>query len=258
MLFPRPVADVDPLDVYADPLGEPRDRPYVRLNMIASLDGAISVDGRSGPLGGPADRDLFQVLRSLSDVILVGAGTVRTERYGPVQLPEPLRRAREERGQPASVPIAVFTRSLDLDWQSPFFTEAIERPIVVTTKQGAAKAPAQARQVADVVIAGDGDVDMRQAIDVLAARGAHFALGEGGPRLNGHLAGVGLVDELCLTVAPRLVGGGGAGVFVDPSPAWRPEVTVTQVLEDDGLLFLRVSCRDPGELAGPRSPSAEV
>lgn len=118
MLFPRPVADVDPLDVYADPLGEPRDRPYVRLNMIASLDGAISVDGRSGPLGGPADRHLFQVLRSLSDVVLVGAGTVRTERYGPVRLPEPLRRAREERGQPASVPIAVFTRSLDLDWQS--------------------------------------------------------------------------------------------------------------------------------------------
>ena len=103
-LLPRPEADVDPVLAYALPEGVGDDRPFVRCNMISTLDGAITVDGRSGMLGGPADRRVFQALRSLADVILVGAGTARAEAYGPVLLAPELRALRERRGQPPVPP----------------------------------------------------------------------------------------------------------------------------------------------------------
>jgi riboflavin biosynthesis pyrimidine reductase len=115
-LFPSPVDPVDPADVYGDPpRAGPGGRPGVRLNMIASVDGATTVAGVSGGLGGGADHDLFALLRSLADVVLVAAGTVRAEGYGP-----------------SRVPVAVVTRSCRLDWESPFFTAPVARPIVVT------------------------------------------------------------------------------------------------------------------------------
>jgi hypothetical protein len=115
-LFPSPVDPVDPADVYGDPpRAGPGGRPGVRLNMIASVDGATTVAGVSGGLGGGADHELFALLRSLADVVLVAAGTVRAEGYGP-----------------SRVPVAVVTRSCRLDWESPFFTAPVARPIVVT------------------------------------------------------------------------------------------------------------------------------
>ena len=85
-LFPEPVGSVEPLDVYRD-LPVVESRPAVRLNMISSVDGSTALDGRSGGLGGPADRKVFAALRSLADVVLVAAGTVRAENYGPGSLP---------------------------------------------------------------------------------------------------------------------------------------------------------------------------
>ena len=180
--FPEPADSVEPLDVYRD-LPVVEGRPAVRLNMIASVDGATAVDGRSGGLGGPADRRVFVALRSLADVVLVAAGTVRAEGYGP--------------GTP---PIAVVSGSLRLDWDSPFFTTATHRPIVVTS----GRAPAEARKRAtDVLVAGDVEVDLVRAVEMLGERGFAHVLAEGGPSLNGALAGTGVLDELCLTVAPR-------------------------------------------------------
>ena len=80
-LFPDP-GEVDPIDAYGR-LSRDGHRPRVRLNMIATVDGAGSLDGHSAALGGPADKALFATLRALADVILVGAATMRTETYGP-------------------------------------------------------------------------------------------------------------------------------------------------------------------------------
>ena len=130
-LFPDPADDVDLVEAYAP--GVSVDGPFVRLNMISSLDGAISVEGRSGALGGAADHRVFATLRAHADVILVGAGTVRTEGYGKVRLDEEMQRVRMARGQVALPPIAVVSGSLQLDWSSPFFTGPGPRPVVVTS-----------------------------------------------------------------------------------------------------------------------------
>src|SRR3954463_2163045 len=180
-LLPEVVDPADPADVYAD-LPTATGRPAVRLNMISTVDGATAVGGVSGGLGSLADKRLFAVLRSLADVVLVAAGTVRAENYGP-----------------ASVPIAVVTRSAQLDWQSRFFTEADARPIVLTAEDAPDENLTHAAEVADVVLAGSGGVDFKRGLDELAIRGVRQVLAEGGPTMNAQLAAAGLIDELCLT-----------------------------------------------------------
>jgi 5-amino-6-(5-phosphoribosylamino)uracil reductase len=137
-LLPFPCDPVDPAVPYDD-LPSARTRPVVRLNMIASMDGAAAVGGVSGGLGGPADQALFAVLRSQADVVLVAAGTVRAERYGPLD-----------------VPVAVLSRSCRLDWDSALFTAAVTPPIVVTV----AEAPALERKRA-AALGGAGRTRIR-------------------------------------------------------------------------------------------------
>jgi len=181
--------------------------------MIASIDGATAVAGRSGGLGGGADQALFAVLRSRADVVLVAAGTVRAEHYGP-----------------SKVPVAVISRSCRLDWDSPFFTAAIAPPLVITVAGAPALEREKAAGLADVIIAGERDVDLAVALRVLA---------EGGPTLNGQLAAAGLLDELCLTLSPLLAGGDAkrilAGPALAPEHGWR----LHSLCEQDGFLFLR-------------------
>jgi riboflavin biosynthesis pyrimidine reductase len=220
-LLPTPVDPVDPVAVYGElPVGS--DRPAVRLNMIASIDGATAVAGVSGGLGGRADHALFAVLRSLADIVLVAAGTVRAERYGP-----------------SSTPIAVVSRSLRLDWDAPFFTAQIARPTVVTVAQAPAEQLARAAAAADVVVAGDRDVDLATALAALADRGCRAVLAEGGPTLNGQLARAGLLDELCLTLSPRLAGGDAKRILNGPPLHTGAGLRLRSVCEQDGFLFLR-------------------
>lgn len=113
-LLPPRADEVDLAAVYATPADRAPGRPFVRANMISSLDGAIAIKGRSGGLGGPADQRLYDTLRSLTDVVLVGAGTMRTERYGPVRVDATARAQRLARGQSPVPPIAVVTRSCHL------------------------------------------------------------------------------------------------------------------------------------------------
>jgi riboflavin biosynthesis pyrimidine reductase len=197
-------------------------RSTVRLNMIASIDGATAVAGLSGGLGGPADQALFAVLRSQADVVLVAAGTLRAERYGP-----------------SKVPVAVISRSCRLDWDSPFFTAPIARPIVVTVGEAPALERKKAAGLADVIIAGDRDVDIAAALGALAERGYLRVLAEGGPTLNGQLAAAGLLDELCLTVSPLLAGSDAKRILAGPAlmsgSGWR----LRSLCEQDGFLFLR-------------------
>jgi riboflavin biosynthesis pyrimidine reductase len=237
-LVPPPSGQVDLVEAYAPP-ETPPDRPFVRCNMISSIDGAIAVEGRSGMLGGPADRRVFATLRSLADVILVGAGTVRAEGYGPARLGADGRAAREQRGQAPLPPIAVVTSSAHLDWSAPFFTEAGARPLVLTSSEGAERAGGRAREVADVIVAGQRGVDLPAAVALLHGRGLRHVLGEGGPGLNAELAAAGLLDELCLTMAPRLVGGAGPRVLAGEELRPPVDLELVQLLEEDGFLFYR-------------------
>jgi riboflavin-specific deaminase-like protein len=236
-LLPDPVDTVDPLEVYGDPPAA-EGRPGLRLNMVASVDGAVTVEGRSGGLSGAGDQALFRALRSVTDVILVGAGTVRAEGYGPPRLTDEAVAARERRGQDPVPPIAVVTRSLDLDWASPLFASPTSRPMVITVADAPADRLVRAREVAEVVVAGEGTVDLPGAFAMLRQRGARTALCEGGPTLNGQLAAAGLVDELCLTLAPILVGGAAGRIVIGSLPSPRG-MTVATVCEEEGFLFLR-------------------
>lgn len=214
-------------------------RPWVRANMIESADGAAEVGGRSGGLSGPADREVFGLLRTLADVILVGAGTARAERYRPARVPP--RWAALRAGRPATPPIAVLTRQLDLDLDSPLLTAAPgdARTIVITTGSAPAQRRQQAAQRAEVIIAGDRHADLGAAITALAGRGHRRVLAEGGPRLLGQLAAAGLLDELCVTVSPVLASGTAGRIVQGTTQAGLPRLALAHVLEDDGFLFCR-------------------
>lgn len=230
----------------------------VRANMIASVDGAIVVDGRSGGLSGPADRLVFSVLRSLADVILVGAGTARAERYRQAQPAELWQRLRA--GRTKAPPIAVITGRLDLDLDGPLFGSPAHDPgsahdpdrasagdsddgprtIVLTTEQVPEHRLRAARRVADVVVAGEREVSATAVIDNLAGRGHRKILAEGGPALLGQLTAAGLLDELCLSVSPVLEGGNAeARVLAARGPARLTGLTLASVLEDGGFLLTR-------------------
>jgi riboflavin biosynthesis pyrimidine reductase len=238
-LLPLPVDPVDPAEVYGELPAMPG-RPGVRLNMIASVDGATTVEGVSGGLGGEADRRLFMYFRSLADVVLVAAGTVRAERYGPPRLGPELLEARRRRGQAPLPRIAVVSRGLALNWGAPLFSAPSSRPIVVTVADAPAGRRAAASEVADVVVAGEGDVDLALALSALGEAGVHSVVSEGGPTLGGQLVDAGLVDELCLTISPRLVGGDAKRILAGPPLLPPRELRLSSLCEEDGFLFLRL------------------
>jgi 5-amino-6-(5-phosphoribosylamino)uracil reductase len=177
-------------------------RPVVRANMIASLDGGSTVAGRSAGLGNPADTELFAVLRDLADVILVGSGTVRAEKYGGVRL-DAQRQARRLRwGLPAAPPAMAVVTGNGLDPDLPIFTDTVTPPIIITTRNTGVTVPAGVKSI----ICGIDRVNFVDAIGALAGEGHRHIHCEGGPMLLGQLAAAGLLDECCLTIAPLMLG----------------------------------------------------
>ncbi|WP_322752703.1 pyrimidine reductase family protein [Frankia sp. Cas3] len=211
---------------------------HVRSNFVSSLDGAAEVDGRSGGLGGSADRRVFRMLRWLADVVLVGAGTAVAEDYGPVVVPPERRDRRLAAGQAPIPPVAVVSGSLRLDPSARLFSADV-RPLVLTCRAAPADRYRDLAAVADMLVCGDETVDLATALHVLAGRGLGRVLCEGGPSLHASLAGADLLDELCLTLAPLLAGPDHARIV--GGHRWPKPVTMTlgHVLEDDGSLFLR-------------------
>lgn len=242
-LLPDPADGVDLDDAYATGPGL-----QVRANMVASADGAAALHGRSAGLSGPADRQVLSVLRGLADVVLVGAGTVRAEGYGPVR-PSAERRARRRAAGLTEVPpIAVVSARLDLDPGGDFFARAEARPLVVTVADADAR---PFRGHADVVVAGDTALDVPTALDALADRGLTRVLCEGGPRLLGALLAADRLDELCLTLSPLLAGGSApriTGHAELPNPA---RLTVRHLLEQDGYLFVRYAVSSSAAVPAP-------
>jgi riboflavin biosynthesis pyrimidine reductase len=214
-------------------------RPWLRANMISSADGAAALAGRSRGLGGPADRMVFGVLRSLADVILVGAGTARAERYRPVQPGEiwPGLRA----GEVQVPPIAVVTSSLNL--QGARLLDGSPPPILITTAaaaadQGGVLQSGALTGRAEIVTAGHDRVDAAAAVAALAGLGYRRILCEGGPHLLGQLAAARLLDELCLTTSPVLASGA-AGRVVTGGGEQPTSLTLAHVLTHDGFLLAR-------------------
>jgi riboflavin biosynthesis pyrimidine reductase len=233
------VDDAGLAELYAYP------RPdWLRANMVASADGAGSFEGLSGGLSSAADRRLFALLRALCDVVLVGAGTARAEGYRPARRRPELAGLRA--GRTATPPIALVSRALDLDLSATLFTDAPPdaRTIVITSAASLPGRRAEVARAADVIVAGEGAVDLELALAALRERGLGRVLCEGGPQLLGFLTAAGLLDELCLTVSP-LVAGPGATRITAGEPFPSRQMTLAHVLCSDGFLFCRYVTEKP-------------
>ncbi len=238
-----------PLDTVDDPrvrelYAYPDDlqRCWVRANMIASLDGGATSDGKSGGLGGPGDRALFHIMREAADVILMGAATVRIENYSGVQLSAAQREARQERGQAEVPPIAVITASANLDHDSKFFTRTDVAPLILTCSNTVADAQHRLGAVAEVIDASGADpgrVDPVMALRILAERNLFRVLTEGGPQLLSTLIENHLLDELCLTVAPLLIGGVARRIATGPGQVHAQMRPAHLLTDTEGFLYTR-------------------
>ncbi|MGQ0837868.1 pyrimidine reductase family protein [Actinokineospora sp.] len=243
MLWPDPrtapeLDDTGLERLYAYP--DPLTAAWVQVNFVSSADGAVTVDGTSAGLSSPADKRIFALGRDLADVVLVGWGTARAENYGGVKRTE-LRGARRARLGLADVPpIAVVTAHCSVPPDSALVTDSEVPPIIVTC----ASAPADRRAAladagADVLVAGDREIDLRAALDALAERGLRRVCCEGGPHLFGALVAADLVDQLCLTVAPMLAGAGSGRIALGQPAAAPASLDLASVLVEDGFLMLR-------------------
>ncbi|MFE9093552.1 pyrimidine reductase family protein [Streptomyces sp. NPDC007264] len=227
---------------YAYPEPAPGGRePWLRANMVSTLDGAAQHEGRSQPISGATDMRIFGTLRGLADVVIVGAETVRQEKYRPARAREGFAELRKAAGQGPAPAIAVVSASLELDFSLPLFTSPLVPTLLLT---GAAAAPdrvaAAERAGARVLIAGDGmGVEPARAVRALAELGMTRLLTEGGPRLLGQLVAAGVLDELCLTVSPMLTAGDAQRIAGGPSVAVPKRFTLAALLEEEGFLFGR-------------------
>ncbi len=220
------------LNLVDRPLDE---RPYVVTNFAITLDGRATLRGRSGAIGSDTDTELLVGLRTKVDAVMIGAGTMRAERYGRV-LPDSEKRSRRERhGLPHDPLMVIVSGRLDLPWDAPLFTDGGGRVLIFTSSD--VEPPTTRTPVR--VVNHPGQVDLAAALRHLRVeRGVRALLCEGGPRLHAQLIAAGLVDELFVTHAPKLAGGDGPSLAVGLSESERP-VELAWLLHEDGELFAR-------------------
>jgi riboflavin biosynthesis pyrimidine reductase len=224
--------DAGLVEAYRPPAGR-----HLRVNFIASLDGAVTVDGRSEGLGSPGDKRVFDLLRALADVVLVGHGTAAAEGYGPMTADTRVGRLRAALGRPVTAPIAVVSRRASLDPGGRLVTDAVSPTILVTCEAAEPdRRAALAAAGVQVLVCGQDDVDLPTALGRLAELGHEQVLCEGGPRLFRDALAAGVVDELDLSIAPALVGDGHRLLSGLPGVV---RLDLHQLLEEDGVLFAR-------------------
>ncbi|MFI9201882.1 pyrimidine reductase family protein [Streptomyces sp. NPDC053048] len=253
-LFPSPLSPADLedrewgldelADLYAYPeadAGGGAGRPWLRANMVSSLDGAAHHEGRSQPLSSPADMRIFGTLRGLADAVIVGAETVRQEVYRPARAREAFAARRAALGQGLAPVIAVVSAGLELDFSLPLFTSPLVPTIVLTGAQAPADRIDAARTAgAEVIVAGEGrGVDAARVPRLLAERGLRRLLTEGGPRLLGQFASARVLDEMCLSLAPMVATGTAPRIMAGPPLEVPERFVLGSVLEHDGFLFTR-------------------
>lgn len=246
----QPIDDAALAGLYAHP--DPGARAWVRANFIASIDGGATVAGRSGGLGGSGDRALFHLLRALADIILVGAGTVRTENYAGAHLSVAHRQHRRDHGQTEVPRLAIVSGSGRLDRELPVFTATEVPPLVLTSGAAADQTAAALAGLAEVLDCSAADphrVDEQTALTALTGRGHRRVLTEGGPTLLGSLTERGLLDELCLTTAPCLVGGAARRIAAGSGQVQTPMRCAHLLADDAGYLYARYVRTGSGAVA---------
>jgi riboflavin-specific deaminase-like protein len=235
-------------------------RPRLLLNMVSTIDGRATIGGRSGPIGGQADRELFHALRTVVDAVMVGAGTARAERYRRIVREDSARELRRTRGLSEEPLACIVSGRLALDANIPLLADPQARVAILTSSQAslsASEQPDGARvqaQVQYIRASNEGRLDLPGALADLHERlGIRTVLCEGGPHLNTQLLAAGLVDELFLSLAPKLAGGDAtgealrilAGMELEPPG----ELELLGALEHDSHLFLHYGVR--GARVGP-------
>lgn len=220
------------------PAGTTDQSAWVGLCMVTSLDGAVSVDGRSGGLGGPADLLALSRLRGSNDVSIVGAGTVRQERYGPLTGGAARRADRERRGLTPSPRLAIITSSGHLDPELPVFDDAAERPLVLISSAADPEALTALAAIAELHVIDEMPLSPAAIVERLVSLGLRRILCEGGPRLNQAMLEADLIDEVFLTLAPTAVGGLATRIAYGDAEV-RRDLDLISVMEHGGDLMLR-------------------
>jgi riboflavin biosynthesis pyrimidine reductase len=215
---PGPTSVSDQLETYRPWEEAPEERPLVGMNFVATVDGRATIEGRSGPIGSDADTAMLVGLRQRFEAVMIGAGTMRVERYGPM---EPL--------------VVLVSGRLDLPWDAPLFTEERGEALIFTASD--VEPPETAASVE--VVRHEGAVNLREALRQLRQeRGIRALLSEGGPHLHAQMQADGLVDDLFLTTAPKLSGGGAPRITEGSLPGV-VDLELAWLLEEDGELFAR-------------------
>jgi riboflavin-specific deaminase-like protein len=224
------------LDAYR-PWEEPRDgRPFVAANFAVTLDGRATIGGTSGAIGSNTDTAMLVGLRGRFDAVMIGAGTMRAERYGDMVPRQEVRDAREALGLPPVPLMILVSGRLDLPWDAPLFADGGGRVLIFTSSE--TEPPETTGDVR--VVRQEGSVDLSAALRRLHdEHGVRALLCEGGPRLHGQLWAAGLVDEVFLTMAPRLTGGDGPRIVEGQALPEIAELELAWLLEENGELFSR-------------------
>ena len=219
----------------------PPDRPYLVLNMVSSLDGKATIDWRTKGLSTDLDRELFHRLRTQADAVMVGAGTVRAERYGRMAKSDELRDAREQEGLARDPLAVVVTARLDLPADLPLLNQPEQHVVIATGSD--ASLPDLGEQIA-YERTGD-DLPLLMA-HLRTEHGIRSVVCEGGPTLNSYLLAAGLVDELFLTLNPKLAGGAAALTIVAGRELIDPvELDLISAAHGGGDLFTRWRVQEP-------------
>jgi len=223
------------LETYA-PWEEPREeRPLVAVNFAATVDGRATIAGVSGPIGSSTDTEMLVGLRAIFDAVMIGARTMRAERYGPIVPSEERRERRERLGLSPCPLVVIVSGRLDLPWDASLFTEGTGEALIFTAAE--AEPPETATPLE--VVRHEGFVDIVEALRYLRReRGVRALLCEGGPGLHNQLEGGGLVDDLFLTIAPKLSGGDAPRIIEGDLPGVAP-LELSWLLEEAGELFVR-------------------
>jgi riboflavin biosynthesis pyrimidine reductase len=215
---PAPISVSEQLETYRPWEEAPADRPLVGVNFVATVDGRATIEGRSGPIGSAADTQMLVGLRKRFEAVMIGAGTMRVERYGPM---EPL--------------VVLVSGRLDLPWDAPLFEDASGEALIFTASE--TEPPETAATVE--VVRHEGAVNLGEALRHLRQeRGIRAVLSEGGPHLHAQMQADELVDDLFLTIAPKLSGGGAPRILEGPLPQVA-DLELAWLLEEEGELFAR-------------------
>jgi riboflavin-specific deaminase-like protein len=211
------------------------DRPYLVLNFATTLDGRAAISGRSGPIGSETDTEMLQRLRTRVDAVMIGAGTMRAERYSRMVSDPDFRAYRESSGLAADPLGVIVSNRLELPWDAGLFTDGGGQVVIFTASD---EEPPETATPVTVVRHPDG-VELDRALEWLRSeQDVKSVLCEGGPTLHGRLREGGLADELFLTIAPKIAGGEGPRVLEGALPDI-DQVELAWLLESKGELFAR-------------------